>query len=135
MHGTPAELRRVQGQRAATWGGGEYDRYPGFTLNGSTSLEAVAAFYGLKVPGLEAGMSVADYITKTCYGPPRAGYRLALNGVELVVQVIEEGLIRRVGLRFLPLALRHPRRRRLYGRLQAMRSSRGRTARPTVESP
>lgn len=135
MQSTPDERQRAPGERSGTRSGEESTQFWGFTLNGSTSLEAVATFYGLKAPGLEAGMTLGDYIAKICYGRPRAGYRLALNGVELVVQSLEEGLVERVGLRFLPLGLRHPRRYRLYSKLQAQRSLPWRSSRLMSDAP
>ncbi|MBI4206323.1 MAG: hypothetical protein HY527_14980 [Betaproteobacteria bacterium] len=123
MQKTPAELYSVHGQRTAAVRAEEQRSFWGFTLNGSTSLEAVARFYGLKVPGLEPGMTVADYLGRICYGAPRPGYRLALGGVELIVQEIEEGTVRKVGIGFPPMTLRPPRRRRPYGKAHSIEPS------------
>ena len=75
----------------------------GFTLNATSSLQSLAYYYGLKVPVSDPRMSVADYLARTCYGSPRVGDRTVWNRrLELVVQEMEQGEIRKVGLRILP---------------------------------
>lgn len=89
--------------------------FAGFTFDGDTNLEALASFYGLIVPELEPGITLAEYFARTCHGRLRPGYRIALGNAALIVREIEKGVIRKAGLGLLPMALRQRRRRRPYG--------------------
>jgi hypothetical protein len=111
MQKTPAELDHVHEERTATVQTREQQSFWGFTLNGSTSLEAVARFYGLKVPGPEPEITLGSYVGRNCYGSLRPGYRVAVGGAELRILEVEEGRVTKVGLEFLPVTLRQSRRR------------------------
>ena len=75
----------------------------GFTLNGTSSLQSLADYYGLKLPVSDDRMSIADYLARTCYGSPRVGDRTVWDRrLELVVQEMQQGMIRKVCLRILP---------------------------------
>ncbi|HKA43649.1 MAG TPA: transporter associated domain-containing protein [Burkholderiales bacterium] len=85
--------------------GREYEtgRTEGFTLNGTSSLQSLAYYYGVKVPVPDPAMSVADYLKRTCYGSPRVGDRTVWDRrVELMVQEMQQGMISKVSLRILP---------------------------------
>lgn len=75
--------------------------FAGFTFSGDQNIEALAGFYGLPLPALDQRMSVGHYLTRSCYGLPRPGYRIALGHAELCVLEVEEGVVTRVGLRLL----------------------------------
>ena len=75
----------------------------GFPLNGSSNLQSLARFYGLKVPASDPSMSVAEYVARMFYGSPRVGDRTVWDRrLELVVQEIERGKVSKVSLRILP---------------------------------
>jgi hypothetical protein len=97
---------------------GEQQSFWGFTLNGNTSLDAIAGFYGLKVPPLEAEITLGHYLARIC-GHLRPGSRVAIGGAELKILEVESGAVRKVGLEFLPATL--PQSRRL-ARGRAQRS-------------
>ena len=104
MQKTPAQLSSIyDGERAVRIG--ERQSFWGFTLNGSTSLDAIARFYGLKVAPLEPEMTLGNYLGRIC-GSLRPGSRVAVGGVELRILEIGEGAVRKVGLEFLPATLR-----------------------------
>lgn len=88
---------------------GEQQSFWGFTLNGNTNLDAIAGFYGLKVPPLEAEITLGDYLTRIC-GRLRPGSRVAIGGAELKILEVESGAVRKVGLEFLPATLPQSRR-------------------------
>lgn len=74
----------------------------GFTLNGGAALESLAHFYGIKFPVPDPRLTVADYLSRRCYGQPRTGDRAVLDRrVELTVKDIDEGRIQTVRLRIL----------------------------------
>src|SRR5262245_38694055 len=75
----------------------------GFMLNGNSSLNSLAQFYGLKPPTTESRMTVADYLASSCRGEPRVGHRAVWERVELVVQEIRDGNISKVRIAILPL--------------------------------
>jgi NhaP-type Na+/H+ and K+/H+ antiporter len=127
MQKTLAERHDAHVEHSATVQTGERQPFWGFTLNGSTSLEAVARFYGLKVPGLEAEITLGSYLGRHCYGILRPGHRMAVGGVELRILEVEEGRVTKVGLEFLPATL-HPSRRRPHGEPQSIEPSVSRTA-------
>ena len=79
----------------------------GFLLNGNSSLRSLAQFYGLKPPAAEPRMTVADYLTRACYGQPRVGDRTVWERVELVVEELKNSAISKVRIAILPL---HERR-------------------------
>ncbi len=75
----------------------------GFMLNGNSSLQSLANFYGLKPPAAESRMTVADYLARTCYGQPRVGDRTVWERVELVVEELQNQRISKVRIAILPL--------------------------------
>ena len=83
----------------------------GFTLSGSVSLEEVARFYGLKVPGLEPRTTLASYLGRNGNGGLEPGYSVRLGGAALLVLEMAEGTVRKVGLELRPARLHQPQRR------------------------
>lgn len=111
MHRSSAELHGVHEPSVAAPRREESHFFTGFTFNGSTRLGALTGFYGLRVPGLDAEITLAEYLARSACGVPRPGDRVTLECAELVVREIEEGIVRKVGLRLLPPAPRRHRRR------------------------
>ena len=76
----------------------------GFMLNGNSSLQSLAQFYGLKLPAPEPRMTVADYLARNCcYGQPRVGDKTVWERVELVVEELQNQRISKVRIAILPL--------------------------------
>jgi cell volume regulation protein A len=99
-----------------------------FTLEGSAPVQALVSLYGLPVPEGSAGSTLADFVVERLGKEPTAGDRLQLGDIELVVQEVEDGTIRTVGIELEPEERRarklNPRRIReslagLSGRLRA----------------
>lgn len=90
--------------------------FAGFTFKGDTNLGALASFYGLSVPRLKQGITLAEYLLRTCDGNPRLGYRIALGNAALVIREIGEGAVQKVGLTFVPVALHQSQRRQPHGK-------------------
>lgn len=86
----------------------EPQHFWGFTLSGSASLEALARFYGLRVPGLEPGITLSRYLERDGNGSLRPGYRAAVGGAELRVLAMNEGAVSKVGLELRPARLHRP---------------------------
>jgi NhaP-type Na+/H+ and K+/H+ antiporter len=59
--------------------------FNGFVVNGSATVEAVAAFYGLIISPVDRAKVIADYLRERLYGYPLAGDRVPLGAIELVV--------------------------------------------------
>jgi NhaP-type Na+/H+ and K+/H+ antiporter len=90
----------MDGMQAHTRGAVSQDEFfGGFTFSGNQSLEVLAEFYGLSLPGLDRRISLGNYLKQSCYGVPRSGYRMALGHAELCVLEVEEGVVTKVGLR------------------------------------
>ncbi len=70
-----------------------------FVLNGSAILGDVAALYDFEVPEGIAGLSVAEYLSQHFHGREVVGDRVALGGVELVIQEVEDGHVTKVGVK------------------------------------
>jgi NhaP-type Na+/H+ and K+/H+ antiporter len=85
--------------------------FAGFTFSGNQNLDALAGFYGLALPSLEPQITLAQYLARSCYGRPCAGYRIMTGNVELIVRELEGGAITKVGLRLLPQAPSRQRKR------------------------
>ena len=85
--------------------------FGGFTFSGNQNLDALAGFYGLALPSLEPQITLAQYLARTCYGRPCAGYRIMAGNVELIVRELEGGAITKVGLRVSPQQSSVQRRR------------------------
>ena len=93
----------------------------GFMLNGNSSLQSLAQFYGLKPPAPEPRMTVADYLARNCYGQPRVGDRTVWERVELVVEELQNQAISKVRIAILPLRERRGPR----AGIEALGDSRG----------
>ena len=89
----------------------ELQSFWGFTLSGGASLEEVARFYGLSVPGLEPGTTLTAYLSRNGGGSLHPGYCVTVGGVDLLVLETENGVVRRVGLKLRPAGVRRPQRR------------------------
>jgi hypothetical protein len=111
MQKISAERDNVRAERRASGRMAGQRPFWGFTFNASTAFETVARFYGLKVPGLAPEVTLGDYLGRNCYGNLHPGYRLVVGSAELRIIEIEKGIVRKVGLKFLPVALRQARRR------------------------
>ncbi|MDF2766705.1 MAG: potassium/proton antiporter, partial [Rhodospirillales bacterium] len=73
-----------------------------FTLEGSAPVKALASLYGLPVPEGSAQSTLADFLAERLGKEPIAGDRLPLGDIELVVQEVEDGAIRSVGIELEP---------------------------------
>ena len=78
------------------------DSAGGFTLSGSSSLQSLARFYGLKIQGSPRA-TLADLLARHCTGAPRVGDRMLCDRrIELVVTEMRSGTISKVYLRIMP---------------------------------
>ena len=68
-------------------------------LNGEAPLAALAAQYGQPVPAGMEERTLAQFVCAEIDGPPVAGDRVRLGGLELVIRKVEGGRITQVGLR------------------------------------
>ncbi|MCI3950876.1 MAG: hypothetical protein K0R53_373 [Burkholderiales bacterium] len=98
-------------EREVTGGNDGTPCFWGFTLSGSVSLEELACFYGLKVPGLEPRITLASYLGRNGDGSLHPGYRVTLGGAALRVLEMADGAVRKVGLELRPTRLHQPQRR------------------------
>jgi potassium/hydrogen antiporter len=73
-----------------------------FTLEASAPVRALASLYGLPIPEGAAQSTLADFIAERLGKEPTAGDRLPLGEIELVVQEVEDGTIRTVGIELEP---------------------------------
>ncbi|MCI0430549.1 MAG: potassium/proton antiporter [Rhodospirillales bacterium] len=73
-----------------------------FTLEGSAPLKALASLYGLPVPDAAPDVTLAEFLVERLDKQPVAGDRVPLGEVELVVQEVEDGAIRTVGIELEP---------------------------------
>ncbi|MBR9828894.1 MAG: potassium/proton antiporter [Oceanospirillales bacterium] len=71
-----------------------------FELNGNVQLQALAQNFGLEIDPALQPLSVAEYIASCLHVPPVEGDRVALGSIQLVVKVLEDGKVSRVGLKF-----------------------------------
>ncbi|HXV26217.1 MAG TPA: potassium/proton antiporter [Alphaproteobacteria bacterium] len=100
-----------------------------FTLEGSAPVKALASLYGLPVPEGAPQSSLAEFLAEKLGKEPIVGDRLSFGDVELVVQEVEDGTIRTVGIELEPEERRahqiDPRRirERLAGLIERLRSS------------
>lgn len=75
-------------------------RYFGeFTLNGNATLGEVAEAYAITLPTNVRGMTLHEYISEAFHQRAVVGDVVSLGSAELVVREIDDGIIRRVGLR------------------------------------
>ena len=77
-----------------------------FTLEGSAPVKALASLYGLPLPEEGPQGTLADFVADRLGREPTAGDRVALGDIELVVQEVEDGVIRTVGIELEPEARR-----------------------------
>lgn len=95
-------------------------RFWGFTFSGNVRLEDLAQFYGLKMPGLEPGLTLNAWLERDGNGPLKPGHRAVVGGAQLHVLEMTDGAVRKVGLELKPArARRTPHLRRLYRRKSA----------------
>ncbi len=73
-----------------------------FVLDGHAALGAVADLYEFRVPAVLRHMSVGHFLRLALHGASTPGRRLHVGGVDLVVRVVEHGLVVRVGLDVAP---------------------------------
>ncbi len=73
-----------------------------FTLEGSAPLKALASLYGLPLPDAAPDVTLAEFLVERLDKQPVAGDRVPLGEVELVVQEVEDGAIRTVGIELEP---------------------------------
>jgi NhaP-type Na+/H+ and K+/H+ antiporter len=82
--------------------GAQYQPFDSFMLNGGSTLQSLAHFYGLNLPVADPKLSVAEYLARRAYGQPQVGDRAVLDGrIELIVREIVDGRIQTVCLRIL----------------------------------
>ena len=78
----------------------EEHRYFGdFVLNGDAILGDLAAVYGIEVPAVHAGKTLAEYLNTRSHGRVVVGDRAPLGNAELVVREVRGGRVSRVGLK------------------------------------
>jgi NhaP-type Na+/H+ and K+/H+ antiporter len=116
MRTPAARFNRLYALHNAAHRAQDEEFFRGFTFNGRTSLAALSGFYGLNVPVSEPGITLAEYLTRTCDGGELAGHRVNLGRAELVVREVREGTVKKAGLRFLPIVPRQLRSHRPRGR-------------------
>ena len=63
----------------------EHSAFHGFVVNGATTVEALAVFYGLRIPTAHRAKVIADYLGEHLSGYPLTGDRVPLGAIELVV--------------------------------------------------
>ena len=73
-----------------------------FVLDGHAALGAIADLYEFRVPAVLRQMSIGRFLRLALRGAPTPGRRLHVGGVDLIVRVVEQGLIARVGLDVAP---------------------------------
>ena len=75
-------------------------RYYGeFTLNGDATLGEVANAYAITVPPDACEMTLHAYLSRAFHNRAVVGDVVLIGSAQLVVREIEDGVIRRVGLR------------------------------------
>src|SRR5258706_3792021 len=72
--------------------------FHGFVVNGSTTVDAIALFYGLKISAAHRVKAIADYLQEHLSGYPLTGDRVPLGAIELVVLKKRGRFVERVGL-------------------------------------
>lgn len=71
-----------------------------FVLEADAQLGAIAALYGLKLGEQPGERSLGDFLTDGLGGRPVVGDSLEWNGLTWTIAVMEDGQVRKVGLRF-----------------------------------
>lgn len=69
-----------------------------FVLDAGTTMDNLCAFYGLPVPG-DGAQVLGEWLTQELHRPPVVGDSATLGHAELSVRAMENGRIRRVGIR------------------------------------
>jgi len=72
--------------------------FHGFVVNGTTTVETIALFYGLKISTAHRAKAIADYLREHLSGYPLTGDRVPLGAIELVVLKKSGRSVERVGL-------------------------------------
>jgi cell volume regulation protein A len=73
-----------------------------FVLGGDGPLGAIADLYEFRVPAVLRHMPVGQFLRLALRGAATPGRRLHVGGVDLIVRVVEQGLVARVGLDVAP---------------------------------
>jgi potassium/hydrogen antiporter len=73
-----------------------------FTFDAEAPIEAIAEFYGFRVPPPERGRSAGAFLRRYLRGRPRTGSALRVGDVELVVRATEGSRITRVTIELDP---------------------------------
>lgn len=70
-----------------------------FTIQGGALLGDVQNVYGVKVPNLDPGLSLAECFARTRHGHPVIGDRIDLGSILLVAREVEGDQVTKVGLK------------------------------------
>ncbi|MFC3607769.1 potassium/proton antiporter [Stutzerimonas tarimensis] len=71
-----------------------------FILESDAELSALAALYGLKLDDMEGALTISDLITQRIGAKPVVGDQIEWNGLTWTVAQMENGTVRKVGLKF-----------------------------------
>ncbi len=71
-----------------------------FILEAEAELGAIAALYGLKLGDVSGEQTLGTFITERLGGRPVVGDQVDWNGLTWTVATMEEGQVRKVGLKF-----------------------------------
>lgn len=82
--------------------------FAGFTFNADQTLEALAGFYGIRIPTVHSQITLAQYLGQICHGRLRRGFRIDLGNAELIALEVQGDVIMKVGLRFASSPRRGP---------------------------
>jgi cell volume regulation protein A len=77
----------------------EHAYFGDFVLHGDALLGELAAVYGFEVPAEHAGRTLGQYLDDRAHGRVVVGDRTRLGNATLVVREVENGRVRRVGLK------------------------------------
>ncbi|MFC2971798.1 potassium/proton antiporter [Azotobacter bryophylli] len=71
-----------------------------FVLEGEAELAALAALYGFRLDGQDAGQSIGQFIARQIGGHPVVGDQVEWNSMTWTVAAMEGDRVRKVGLKF-----------------------------------
>lgn len=94
-----ADVERLSQVFSETAYASEHEFFGDFILDGGAKLADVAFLYGFNA-GEHGDWTVAQYVDQAFHKRPVVGDAVRFDRVELVVREIEQGQIRRVGLKF-----------------------------------